>query len=220
MDSDKILISVALVIVLSGFAFRDKIADEIMLFRQLDNGAIVENFVNEMATSYYYPLTQSQRIEDLQGHVAKINDLQKQISESMFARYFVDFREYIIERQHDILELQQAVNEDGELITFATRNSHPLISTTEFSNEELLKLAALIDKKFPEEDGIALYAHYSENGDIALEMALQDDFHAAEKQHYQKFVDSVSKEIFKGKAVSLQISDLDSEDKEIFQSKS
>ena len=214
MDSDKILIMIALVILLTAFVFRGTIVDEFQLIKQDEATELSQNLV----LVYFYPLTQQERIDVIKEHVVKMNSIQERVSRSILAKYYIDYGQRILELQQEIEEKQRDLKPEDDFISFSTFGLSNIIASSQFSEEQLLQLASLIDETFPDDDETALYVLDIEENRIALEMSPFEDFNPNKKKKYQEFVNQLSREIFDGEPVFLRIGTLDSDTGEFFES--
>lgn len=211
MSTDKFLIILATVIVLAALFFKKEIVEEIELFRKFEKRSLFEG----LTMSYFYPLSQQERIEILKEHIDKMTHIQKRVSTSILAKYFVDFSEHIIERQNELLEKQESIRHSRDFISFSTFNLNNVVASLHYPREQLLKIACLIDEIFPEDAGNALYALDWKGSEPLLTMSLFEDFPHVDKQRYKEFVNRISKEIFDGQPVYLHVSPADFEEKQV-----
>lgn len=209
MDTDKILIVLALAIALTVFALKEPLMEDVELLRDLER----KNLVEELSLTYFYPLSQRERIEILQDHIHQMSEFRKK---GLFVRPFVDFEDYIAEREKNLQELTANLSQNEDFVSFSTRHLNNVLATLDFSKEELLALGCLIDQVFPEDEGTALYElGWSDNRPL-LVMSLFEDFPPVKKSRYREFARRLSEDIFDGEPVVLHVYPFNSEKKLVF----
>lgn len=213
MDTDKIIISVAFIIVLTAFFFRSEIIEEVNLYNEFNSG----NLLEEINFSNYHPLTQQEKAVLLQEHIAKMEGMQDRLSKTLIAKNFADFGEYIAFQKEELLKAEVNLEESSEVISFFTQYGK-IIADPQFPKKKLLKFADLIDELFPDPAYVAVYEIGWEDGPV-IGMFLSENFPKTEKSHYRRFVNRISREIFKRESISLHVYASDSDEKQIFKSR-
>lgn len=212
MDTDKILIVIAIMIASTAFVFKNQIMEDIELVRKFQK----KNLVEEFSMSYLYPLSQQERIAALEEHIEKMATIRKR---GLFVNYFVDFDAYVMERENELLGRRESISQGEDFISFSTLNLNHISASLNFPKEQLLNLASLIDQVFPENAGTASYELDWKGCDPLLTMSLFEGFPSVEKQRYREFVNRISKDVFDNKPVSLHVYLSDSVKKRVFKSR-
>lgn len=204
MNSDKKLILLAFCLLLLCIP---KFLEERKLLRQTEASELSE----DLALSFFYPLSNTERIEMIQEYLAQMEGIQEKISRSIVAKHFIDYRENISKREEDLRERQENLDDDS--ISFSTQQLHHIISDSSHTKEGLLALASLIDEVFPEEDlGAAIFA-LEKSPQHLINVYPYDDFKEA---HFQSFVSRASEEVFNNEPIFLQVGSPESGDTDLY----
>ncbi|WP_068469877.1 hypothetical protein [Candidatus Protochlamydia phocaeensis] len=197
-DPDKILIIAAILLILSGYFFKDRIVEEAHLFKE------AEGFSQKLLTTYFYPLSQQERLAVFQDSLKKMEAMQERASNSLLVKYFFDFRELIQEQQEDIQELERQEPHEG-FVSFLTSNLANVIANRHFSNEQLLQLGHLIDEELPESNQAVYLLNREENHQLLLEIMLHQPLDSMDQKRFQALADRASVSIFNGEPVNLLV---------------
>lgn len=209
MDTDKIIILLSLLIVSFTFVFRNELREDLELLREFEKKDIAEEFT----LSYFYPHSQKQRVIALNDHINQMTEFGKR---GLFVKYFFNFDGYINAREQELLEICDSLSQEKDFISFSTPRLNNVLATLDFSEEQLLKLAALIDQMFPESEGMALYELGLEGSVPLIAMSLSENFPSVQKQRYREFANEVSLNLFSDQLVLLHVYPSDSEKKLVF----
>lgn len=199
MRTDKVLILIATLIVFTAVYFRHAIIDEIVTYKNL------ETFIDDVERSdrmlAHNPLTLEEGAELSKDLANKMQNMQNQLGNAFLLKYFVDFNNRIEDLQATIEILEQQIDAGEAFTYFETVKNNVILAIPEFSKEQVLQLATLIDKYHPSGAEPAEYQFYLIEDNPALEIV--SELHPNEQFPYQQLVDHVSKDIFNGEKVFL-----------------
>lgn len=216
MLSDKIFIAVALIILVFTFSFREKITEDVRLLMQLGQEEQVENF----SLVHFYPLSQEDRKKVFKNQIEKLTALQLRISKTLFSKLFFDFNDFILQLEELVLDDEIESLFGSDVTSFMTANYTKVIADPHFSKESLLKLGTLLDGLFHKQiSQNLLFTIQLENSHIVMSLFHSEDDYFTDLPHYEEFTNQVSAEIFFNESVYLYVFDPESENAQIFESK-
>ncbi|MDN3505800.1 MAG: hypothetical protein P0S96_01055 [Simkaniaceae bacterium] len=189
MDTDKKLILLAFCLLLLCIP---KFIEERRLINQKEASELAE----ELAFSFFYPHSNSERIEMLQEHITRMENIQKRVSKSILAKHYIDYRDSISQKEENLRERKENSSEDS--ISFSTRQHHHIISYTTHTAEELLLFAAVVDEEFPEVLGTSIFTIENE----LIHVYPYEDFKTT---NFQPFANLVLKKVFENRPTALQV---------------
>lgn len=196
MDLAKVVISIAAAVFLIRIVIQD-----FRIYRKAD----VRNLTQHLVIRQYYPLSLKEKADVHQDCLQKLTKVQSEISKSTLLKYIVDYSKYIFEQQKLLAEEKLKLEEDEGYLSFSTVKLHSIIANPRFSRQSLLKLACLTDESFDVSIGTGLFVVEVEDDQIIIALSAIDGFDSIEKEHYDEFIDKVSKEIFEGDPVTFRI---------------
>ena len=170
-------------------AYRKKIGDEICMIRRAEILSLKE----DLAMSYFYPLSKEEREQDLLEYIQQLKLEQEKLSCSWIAKRFIDYREEISKHENEITEGEES---SRKLISFSTFGLHHVIAEARFQKEALLVLADLIDQTFDPMAYNALFNVEMGKAGPVIEATFIEGFEECGQGKFQVFADAVSKQIF------------------------
>jgi hypothetical protein len=212
MNTDKILILIATLMAFTAIYFRHPIIDEFVTYKNIE--AYIDEMEQNDRKREHYPLSLEEGLEVSKELAQKTEIVHKQIGNSVLLKYLVDFSDKIEDLQTTVEILQYKID-TGETFTYLdTLKNNSIIAIPEFSKEQLLHLAALIDQYHPEGAAEAEFQFYVvDDGTPTLEIISPS--HPNTQFPYQQLVDHISKDMFNGEEVILIPGATEEEDEEI-----
>lgn len=211
MESDKIIIILALVITLFAFGAKEKIIEDIYLVGQSQTKELAEIF----PSIYFSPLSQQERREILSDYLVKLCSIQNRVSKSLFIKYFVDFREHIAEQQKELLENKIGGLFGDDAVSFATAQHNTVIAQPYFSTEQLLHFGSLLDEIFPAQADSDVISTIDWE-DTRIVVTISPKTILLEEKPYEEFALRLCSEVFHDKPVTVHMTHPDSQDIQVF----
>lgn len=204
MNVDKVIIFVAVIILLLLVGFRERLVDEAHLVVDLEE-VEADSMDDQLSAIYFLPLSQEERQTAILRCVEDLSSLQDRISESLFVKYFVDFRDAIITLQQELFNQQLLSNGASDAIAFWTLNMHRVAAHPEFPRDKLIDLGKLIDEIFYEDEIQALFALDMEDYRFVIVVTPIEGFDDTDENRLKRFADRVSAEILEGEPLIVRI---------------
>ncbi len=207
MHPDKKLMLTALILLVTLFSFQGKIFEEIKYFKEVE-GCQMEAFkISErLQDSYYFPLTQQDRMHYIQSCADGLTTIQNKFSKSLFLKRAVNFQNLIAQCQDELIERQHLVDEgeSEEMVSFYTPQKHEIVADSTFERKNLLHLARIIDYTFPEETH-AIFTLERASNLIILNIFLGPNEFGFKNLNLKKLSTRISNEVFGGESVFVQM---------------
>jgi len=209
---NKILIITALMLGVSIVAFWRRIVEEFQLLK----GTKATELMKELIFVFFEPMSQQERKEKIKHSINQLRHIQEQVSKSLIAKHFVDYRDYILKRQKEMEKAESVAKEQRNAVSFSTPMQRHIVARSEFPKEQLLQLGFLIDESFSDEEEMGLYTLKRENNRLVLEMSSFESFNA--DNQYQGFVNQLAEDVFQDEHVLLRVGSLKTVEENCFES--
>lgn len=203
------MIGITIIILIMIFQFRDKIFSEIQLIRQKE----AKDLLDKGVLNFFCPLTQEERLRSARQLLEKVQDIQKRVQKSSFAKYLVDYRTFIHSQQKFVDMMQSKMELYGhDMISFSSPELNNIMAEGEFSEEQLLQFGCLLDTAFNEDEEMGNCMLKQDENVFKIEMNPYGCFCPNKKEVYRQFVYQVSKDLFQNGKVVMHIEDSEHEE--------
>lgn len=200
ITTDHVLIILAVAVVTFGFIGKDQIYAEYQFFTHAEAFAEQAEILEK---SIYYPLSQSESIVLINNYLEQKSKIQAFFAKSIIAKLLIDPSEDLV-WQEELRRRESLLAHDEDVIDFFTIKQHRITAHPQFSKEQLLQCASVLDNTFttlePTPFAIDFVDEY-----IVIYAEMPKDYVQENKNLLQGFAEQVSKEIFTEAPVVLSV---------------